>query len=330
MRYILILTLLITTGCASTNVKTAKLKTLVSGTKAVMINLPTDSALSDDEMNIILKEAIDKTYRSDTCMHNTVVMKAFPYYRKIVLVCYYIRKSKIYRLLKVYEDNAQNDAWIKSLDAKHDILSTNIKAAYDVYMSYADKSPAFKVSYEDVTGNLPPVVLDDLKKSVSVTRKFPTIKVQHKKFERFQIVFGTAPVSFTAPDIPDEITYKIINFSKILIPDIFVAENKHIKLIAKYDVRLRRIKELTVFNKTKEFIKLETIAGYYAGKINNNLLYAATNLAPMSKNEIKHKAFFAYKNQFTNKKSVQYGFSVGYRMSDMNKVNSLYSVKEFE
>lgn len=149
---------------------------------------------------------------------------------------------------------------------------------------------------------------------------------------------------------PTNIIFEIDKVYFNYLPSKYLAYDKNID-IEVINTALTRgsIKSIKIQNKTKEFIEIDTIAGYYGENVTDNIInikdMKRVKIAPMSYKIFKTGYSYKYRiNDFPSKKlllvdnknqKINYGFSVGYKMVNQNiiknvyKVNS-YSIKDFQ
>jgi hypothetical protein len=103
------------------------------------------------------------------------------------------------------------------------------------------------------------------------------------------------------------------------------------------------IQYIKIQNNTKEFIELDTIAGYYGEDVTDNIInikdLKRVKIPPMSYKIFKTGYNYKYRiNDFPKSKlllvknknqKVPYGFSIGYKMVNQNIIKNLYKVNEY-
>ena len=142
---------------------------------------------------------------------------------------------------------------------------------------------------------------------------------------------------------PTDIVYKINKVYFNYLPKKFVASDKNINVEVANEHSMKYFK---IYNKTKEFIEVDMIAGYYNKDV-VNLIEEPIKIPPMSYEfiNINYKGwlgriefnFPSSSKILVSKKNqkIKYGFSVGYKIINQNVIKNLYkvnnySIKDFE
>ncbi len=134
-------------------------------------------------------------------------------------------------------------------------------------------------------------------------------------------------------DFPENIVFEITSVKFNFLPKKYIANDKNINVeVINTPFGKHSIETLKISNKTKEFIQLETIAGYYGKDVYDGLSVEKIKIAPMSTKVIPIIPDFPL-NKMLNLKSKkqinQYGFSVSYRLLSQNITKNLYQVDNY-
>ncbi|MGA1940860.1 hypothetical protein [Arcobacter sp. YIC-310] len=134
---------------------------------------------------------------------------------------------------------------------------------------------------------------------------------------------------------PTNLTYEIDKVYFNYLPKKFRAKDRNIEVevINNFKDDYNSIKHIKIYNKTKEFIEIDTISGYYGEDVTDNIIdmkdMKRINISPMSYKIFKTD--YSYELLLVNDKNqkVPYGFSIGYKMINQNIIKNLYKVNNY-
>ena len=175
--------------------------------------------------------------------------------------------------------------------------------------------------------------------------------IKKDTIDRYKVVYSKTDYLDSYDKFPSNITYKINKVYFNYLPKKFIANDKNIDVEVINDPldNYESIKYIKIYNKTKEFIEIDTIAGYYGDIVTDNIInikdMKRVKISPMSYKIFKIGYSYKYRiNDFPRNKfllvndknqKVNYGFSIGYKMINQNIIKNLYkvntySIKDFE
>jgi hypothetical protein len=163
-------------------------------------------------------------------------------------------------------------------------------------------------------------------------------------FGRYKVVYKQPRFEDVYTAFPSTINYEITEVYFNYIPEKFTAHDSNIDVeVLNTPFGDETIKYIKIQNNTKEFIELDTIAGYYGEDVTDNIIniedLKRVKIAPMSYKILKTGFSYKYRvNDFPENKllpvhsrnqKVPYGFSVGYKMINQNIIKNLYKVDTY-
>lgn len=164
---------------------------------------------------------------------------------------------------------------------------------------------------------------------------------------RYKVNYKQNSYSDSYDKFPSNITYEIDKVYFNYLPIKFITSDDNIDVEVKnnplgsYD----SIEYIKVYNKTKEFIEIDTIAGYYGENVTDNIInikdMKRVKISPMSYKIFKTGYSYEYRiNDYPSRSNrlllvndrnqkVNYGFSIGYKMINQNIIKNLYKVNQY-
>jgi len=167
---------------------------------------------------------------------------------------------------------------------------------------------------------------------------------------RYKVNYKKTSFKENYDNFPTNITFEINKVYFNYLPTKYLANDTNIDIeVVNTPLQYGSVKSIKIQNKTKEFIEIDTIAGYYGENVTDNIInikdMKRVKIAPMSYKIFETGYSYKYRiNDYPSKKlllvdnknqKINYGFSVGYKMVNQNiiknvyKVNS-YSIKDFQ
>ena len=147
--------------------------------------------------------------------------------------------------------------------------------------------------------------------------------------DRYKVSFAKYKFEENYINFPKDVVFEINDVKYNYIPTIYKSNDENIKVEVINTPLLRKtVKQFKISNNTKEFIEIDTIAGYYGEDVVDNILVTKIKLSPMSFKNITVSNFPKKKllDVKTKKQKINYGFSIGYKMINNNVMKSLYKV----
>lgn len=181
----------------------------------------------------------------------------------------------------------------------------------------------------------------------SIAHEFKITSNAIKKIDRYKVNYKQNSYSDSYDKFPSNITYEIDKVYFNYLPKKFITSDKNIDIevindpMGGYD----SIEYIKVSNKTKEFIEIDTIAGYYGENVTDNIIniedMKRVKISPMSYKIFKTGYSYEYRiNDYPSRSNrlllvndrnqkVNYGFSIGYKMINQNIIKNLYKVNQY-
>ena len=229
------------------------------------------------------------------------------------------------------------------------------------------KLKQINTSFKDSTGTLKNKVLTNFSKNklyISSTNSVVQLFLNNKsandfkisnsitldKIDRYKVNYKQISFQDSYDKFPTNITFEINKVYFNYLPTKYLANDTNIDIeVVNTPLQYGSVKSIKIQNKTKEFIEIDTIAGYYGENVTDNIInikdMKRVKIAPMSYKIFETGYSYKYRiNDYPSKKlllvdnknqKINYGFSVGYKMVNQNiiknvyKVNS-YSIKDFQ
>lgn len=183
---------------------------------------------------------------------------------------------------------------------------------------------------------------EDIKKKLKLSAYLKNTTLD----KRMKITFDKTKIDYSSAMTSNKFEFNVNNIAFNYLPNTYVSSDNNIEIQVfnnnenSYD---STIKEIKLTNKTKEFIELDTIAGYYGSDVVDNILYIHDNkkvrIPPESVITFNVGEKYKYSiNDFPSKKvlnvdsrnqKVNYGFSVAYKMINQNMIKNVYDVKKY-
>ena len=149
---------------------------------------------------------------------------------------------------------------------------------------------------------------------------------------RYKYTFKTRQLKGAYTTFDDENYFEIDSMQYNFIPNTFISQDDNIRVeIINIPLQRKVIQTFKISNNTKSFIELKTVAGYYGEDVIDGLSSEAIKIAPMSKKTIQMIDFPKDKFQdvYSRTESVQYGFSVSYKVMNTGETKNLYKVNKY-
>ncbi len=149
---------------------------------------------------------------------------------------------------------------------------------------------------------------------------------------RYKVKYAQNEFQENYLDFPKNVIFKITSVKFNFLPTKYIAKDKNIEVeIVNTPFGRHSIKTFKVSNRTKEFIELDTIAGYYGKDVYDGLSAEKIKIAPMSTKVIPILDFPSNKILDLKSKNQinQYGFSVSYRLLSQNITKNLFKVDDY-
>lgn len=202
-----------------------------------------------------------------------------------------------------------------------------------------------KKTFVDKTGVLPKEVLNKLHLAyylpinIFLRGGYDVYKIEPKNLGRYVIGYETS-------NFPSKIIFNVNRVKFNYLPNKYIASDKNIDVeVINTPFAYKSIKSIKITNKTKEFIEVDTISGYYGNDVTDHIV----NIKDMKKVKISpmsHKIFSETSDpeyrviDYPSAKSrlllvsnknqkIKYGFSVGYKMINQNIIKNLYKVNKY-
>ena len=334
------LILIIISGCAT-------------APKPYTANLNINHQIEFSENFALLSEALQKTFPDENMNNNCLTFDidtghVITHKKKLAEVCYSVINNQIQRNARTYSSlNVHLNDWFASIvNRQHNLEGNYVKLA-SRYISnterqkrekaeFQTKLSNLKVDFKDETGKLNESMMNELRKSLIITPDQPNI---HIKYENIigRIKLRTASNIPPFPhykDFSDNITIRVTGYKVNTIPTMFELTNNDLKVTAFYNFDRSKVDEVLFANSTNDFITVQQIAGYFDGKVRDNILKAPLTIPPMTKKSVEWHNLNTFPlqdsyDQFLYKESTNYGFSVSYKLSQKATSDTLVKIKEF-
>jgi len=242
---------------------------------------------------------------------------------------------------------------------------SQFKISYNKHKKNANiKKEEIRINFNDLTSILPKSILDEISKSkITISNSSSAINLflngkQANVFtitsnaiknaiDRYKVNYKENSYSDSYDKFPSNITYEIDKVYFNYLPIKFITSDDNIDIEVKnnplgsYD----SIEYIKVYNKTKEFIEIDTIAGYYSENVTDNIInikdMKRVKISPMSYKIFKTGYSYEYRiNDYPSRlnrlllvndrnQKVNYGFSIGYKMINQNIIKNLYKVNQY-
>jgi hypothetical protein len=235
---------------------------------------------------------------------------------------------------------------------------SKFKKSYLKYQQEAqEKKKQITIKVVDKTGVLSKDILDEFLKNTTLeVVSTPAVKlflsnkkansffikslVKYDMLGRYKVVYKKTSYKEIYNKFPNNLVYEIQKVYFNYLPQQFYATNGNIEVeIINTPFDFSSIKLIKIQNNTKQFIEIDTIAGYYGEDVLDNIV-TKIKISPTSYKIIKYDISNIYKiNDFPKKKlllvknknqKVSYGISVAYKMINQNIIKNLYKVNKYE
>lgn len=235
---------------------------------------------------------------------------------------------------------------------KFDLNANRVKGKMDLYRSYVAPSNgnsvidkfARSIAGDSVSRNFDKVFKDE----TSLAHEFKvSSSIITNHIERYRVDYKQTGYNAGYDKFPINVTYEINKVYFNFLPEKFMASDDNIDVEVKNNPLGNHdsIEYIKVYNKTKEFIEIDTIAGYYGENVADNIMnikdMKRVKISPMSHKIFQISYGYEYRiNDYptksdrlllTNDKNqkINYGFSIGYKMINQNIIKNLYKVNNF-
>jgi len=346
--FLIILIFIISYGCAT-------------APKPYTANLRTNYQIEFKENFYLLSEALKRTFPSENINNNCltfdiVTRKGITLNgrspgattKKLAEVCYSIDNNQIIRNARTYTSlNIHLNDWFAYITSKQTTLEVTYSELAFQYVTqkeqqkqeeadYQAKLASLKVDFKDETGRMSENVMKQLQQSLKIVPNKPQINIRYKNIiKRYKLeTTSNLPVIPHYKSFKDNIIIRVIGYKVNPVPSFYELSDANLNVKAIYNFELSKVDELLFSNKTNDFITIHQIAGYFDNKIRDNLLKEPLTIPPMSKKAINWRGINTFPiqdsyDQFLDKESTNYGFSVSYKLSQKATSDTLVKIQDY-